>query len=385
MATQSTDNELPEVPDIAMDAEDSREAQSRGARTHDLDVCVSRGPDDDHVEAAGTTKNLTKEPNQLDTSSVLLPESVVDETMPRGHVCSQKTDTVYDKTGDEVKNNRNESMLVAAKMTRNVMDDAHGGTMTLLETLRVGVNLVTADDGKHRVCDTVFYDTTTTIVLASTDEAVETLHQGGTPEKGECPSWQKALDGTWMTLKRRQRHDEERSGRSETCGWQGRDARAERSDDTAHAGRFSLVRDSTDSNGSDLTMKRHVEERRNVLVTLGRLRNTRESGNAVSTAREGQSAAVVTATWSKPRVGTSLADPGGFELEELGGGRWAQRNGKQHASVTLDGRRSGDTPIWKLMISELRFGWRRRRYNNGWTGDLSDTSTIQRALVPSRV
>ena len=44
---------------------------------------VSRRPDDDHVEAAGMAKNLTMEPNHLDTSSMLLQESVVDEKMPR--------------------------------------------------------------------------------------------------------------------------------------------------------------------------------------------------------------------------------------------------------------------------------------------------------------
>ena len=182
-----TDNELPEVPDIATDGEDSREAQVSGARTiMDLDVCVPRGPDDDHVEAAGTTTNLTKEPSRLDTSG-MLRESVVDEMMRRGQVCSRKADTVCDKTLDEVKNNRNESRFMAARLTGNVMDDAHDGTMTL-ETLRMDVNLVTADEGKHRLCDTAFHDTATTIVPSSTDEAVESLPQGGMLEKGECPS-----------------------------------------------------------------------------------------------------------------------------------------------------------------------------------------------------
>ena len=111
----------------------------------------------------------------------------------------------------------------------------------------------------------------------------------------------------------------------------------------------STVQTATETN---LTMKRHDEERWNILMTLGRLRYTRGRGNAVSTAEEGQSAAVtsavVNATWSKPRVGTSLANPGGFQLEEIGSGRWAQRGGEKHMSITLDGRRSGDTPNWML-------------------------------------
>ena len=102
----------------------------------------------------------------------------------------------------------------------------------------------------------------------------------------------------------------------------------------------------TDSHGSDLTTKRHVKERRIVLMTLRRLRHTRGRGDAVSTASEGQSAAavnaVVDATWLKPRVGTlSLADPGGCELAELGDGHLAERGRAQHASIALNGRRSG--------------------------------------------
>ena len=58
------------------------------------------------------------------------------------------------------------------------------------------------------------------------------------------------------------------------------------------------------------------------------------------------------ATWLKPLVGTfSLTDPGGYELQKLDDGRWAQRGGEQHASVTLDRRRSGD----KLNCDEFQF------------------------------
>ena len=52
-------------------------------------------------------------------------------------------------------------------------------------------------------------------------------------------------------------------------------------------------------------------------------------------AGEGQIAAMVSAvenaTWWEPLVGTfSLADPGGWELEELGSGRWSQRGVELH-------------------------------------------------------
>ena len=69
--------------------------------------------------------------------------------------------------------------------------------------------------------------------------------------------------------------------------------------------------------------------------------------DAVSMAGEGQTTATVNAvenkTWLKPRVETSLADPGGYELGQLDGGRWAQRCGELHASAALARRRSGDT------------------------------------------
>ena len=87
--------------------------------------------------------------------------------------------------------------------------------------------------------------------------------------------------------------------------------------EAVQAGRFSLKKVSTDSNVSDLTTKHHDEERRNVLMTLGRYIRGRE--DPVSTASEGQTAAVVNAvvnaTWSKPWNGTpSLADPAGCEM-----------------------------------------------------------------------
>ena len=86
---------------------------------------------------------------------------------------------------------------------------------------------------------------------------------------------------------------------------------------------------STDSNVSDLTTKDHSEERRDVLMTLGRLRYTRGREEAVSMAGVGKIAAMVNevenATWLKPLVGTfSLTDPCGYELEKLDDGRWAQ-------------------------------------------------------------
>ena len=72
------------------------------------------------------------------------------------------------------------------------------------------------------------------------------------------------------------------------------------------ARRFSLKKVSTDSNVSDLTTKHHDEERRDVLMTLERLRYTRGRGDAVSTATEGQTAAVMNAVWK-----SSLVNPGG--------------------------------------------------------------------------
>ena len=112
-------------------------------------------------------------------------------------------------------------------------------------------------------------------------------------------------------------------------------------------------------------------------MTLVGLRYTRGRGNAVSTASEGQLAAVVNAVenmiWLEPRVGTSLADPSGFDLEELGSGHWAQRDDEKHISIAPDERQSGDTPNRMLVISELQLGWRRGCHNDGWAEDVKDT------------
>ena len=65
--------------------------------------------------------------------------------------------------------------------------------------------------------------------------------------------------------------------------------------EAVQAGRFSLKKVSTDSNVSDLTTKHHDEQSRNVLMTPGRLRYTRGRGDAVATASEGQTIAVMNA------------------------------------------------------------------------------------------
>ena len=152
----------------------------------------------------------------------------------------------------------------------------------------------------------------------------------------------------------------------------------ESSNEAVQLGRFSLKEVELNCNVNDLRPKRHDRERRNVSMTLVGLRYTRGRGNAVSTASEGQLAAVVNAVkntiWLEPRVGTSLADPGGFELEELGSGRWAQRGGEKHISIAPDERQSDDTPNRMLVISELQFGWRirchKRRPDRGREGYL---------------
>ena len=79
--------------------------------------------------------------------------------------------------------------------------------------------------------------------------------------------------------------------------------------EAVQAGRFSLKKVSTDSNVSDLSTKHRDEKRRDVLMTLGRLRYTRGRGDAVSTATESQTAAVMNAVWI-----SSLVNPGGCEL-----------------------------------------------------------------------
>ena len=78
--------------------------------------------------------------------------------------------------------------------------------------------------------------------------------------------------------------------------------------------------------------------------------------------------------WLEPRAGTSLADSGGFELEEHGSGRWAQSGGEKHMSIAPDERQCGHTPNRMLVISKLQFGWRIRCHNDGRTEDVKDTS-----------
>ena len=120
--------------------------------------------------------------------------------------------------------------------------------------------------------------------------------------------------------------------------------------EAVQAGRFSCKEVFTHSNVSDLTTKHHDEE------TLERLRYTRRHGDAVSTANEGQTAAVNAVRRSKPIEldknvlnlwsGTSsLADPGGNERRELGDGRLADKCQEQHTSNALFERGSGNMLI----------------------------------------
>ena len=339
-------------------------------------------PDDVYDEAAGIATNLTEtcgeyaanedfaapevteELNRLKTFRRSYREPIIDETMPRGHVYSQMTETVRGRLVDDMKNDRDKSRFVAGKLARDVKHDVRAGT-SVLKALRMTINLATMRDGKHRLRNSVFYDITATFAHASIDEVVVISPQGGLLEKRERPLVLKALYGTWMASKRWQRHHMRMLGTHEwtasktmpsffqhrnhagTCGCHGSDM-TEGSDDAVQAGGFSLKEVITGSHGSDLTSKRHDKERRTVLMTVRRLRYTRERGEAVSTASEGQSAAavnaVVNATWLKPRVGTlSQADPGGCEASKLGDGRLAEMGRGQRASIALDGRQSGHT------------------------------------------
>ena len=204
MVTRSDDEELPEVPDIAMDAEDSCEAQVKRARTiMGLDMCVLEAPVDTYDEAAGTMTNLTEtcgenatgenvaapeateEPNQLKTFGGWRGEPTVDDTIPRGYVYSQKTEPVRGRLVDDMKNDRAKNRFVAAKVTRDVKHDVHAGTPAL-KALRTPINLATTRDEKHRLRNSVFYDTTATFVCASIDEVVGISPQGGLGKK-ECP------------------------------------------------------------------------------------------------------------------------------------------------------------------------------------------------------
>ena len=132
VVTRSADEELPEVPDIVMDAEDPCEAQVKRARTiMCLDVCLLEDPDDVYDEAAGTLTEMcgeyatdedvaapevTGELSRLKTFGRSYREPIVDEAMPRGHVYSQKTATVRGRLVDDMKNDRDKSRLVAAKI-----------------------------------------------------------------------------------------------------------------------------------------------------------------------------------------------------------------------------------------------------------------------------
>ena len=224
VVTRSADEELPEGPDIVMDAEDSCEAQVKRERTIiGLDVCVLEAPDDVYDEAAGITTNLTEtcgeyaadedfaapevteELNRPKTFGRSYREPIVDETMRRGHVYSQKTETVRGRLVDDLKNDRGKSRFVAAKLARDVKHDVHART-SVLKALRMTIDLATMRDGKHRLRHSVFYDITATFAHASIDEVVVISPQGGLLEKRERPLVLKALYGTWMASKRWQRH-----------------------------------------------------------------------------------------------------------------------------------------------------------------------------------
>ena len=259
--------------DIPMDAEDSCEAQVKRARTiMGLDMCVLLARDDTYGEAAGTMTNLTEtcgvsatgenvaapeatyEPNQLKTFGGWRGEPTVDDTIPRGYVYSQKTKR---SVADSLKNDRAKSRFVAAEVTGDVMDDVHAGTLAL-KALRTTINLATTRDEKHRLRNSVFYDTTATFVCASIDEVVGISPQGGLLGKKECPLVFKAHHGTRMASKRRQQHYMRMLGthkwtaskamlgvfrhrdQAGQCRCRGNGIMADSSDEAVQAGRFSL-------------------------------------------------------------------------------------------------------------------------------------------------
>ena len=182
-------------------------------------MCVLEAPDAVHDEVAGITTNLTEmcgeyaadedvaapevteELNRLNTFG----KPIVDETMPRGHVYNQKTETVRGRLVDDMKNDRDKSRFVSAKLARDVKHDVRAGT-SVLKALRMTINLATVRDGKHRLRNSVFYDITATFAHASIDEVVGIYPQGGLLERRERPLVLKALYGTWMASKRWQRH-----------------------------------------------------------------------------------------------------------------------------------------------------------------------------------
>ena len=173
-----------------------------------------------------------------------------------------------------MKNDRDKSRFVAAKVVRDVKHGVLAGTPAL-KALRMTINLAAMRDGKHCLRNSVFYDITTTFVHASVDEVVWMgfSPQGGLLEKRECPLVLKTLYGTLMASKRWQRHYMRMLGTQEwtasrtipsffqhrdhagTCGCHGSNTMAEGSDEAVQAGGFSLKEVSTDSHGSDLTTK----------------------------------------------------------------------------------------------------------------------------------
>ena len=175
-----------------------------------LDVCLLEAPDDVHDEASGTPSNLTEmcreyaadedvavpevteELNRLKTLGRSYREPIVDETMPRGHVYRQKTETVRGRLVDDMKNDRDKSRFVAAKLARDVKHDVRAGT-SVLKALRMTINLASMRDGKDRLRNSVFYDIKATFVHASINEVVEISPQGGLLEKSERPLVLEAL------------------------------------------------------------------------------------------------------------------------------------------------------------------------------------------------
>ena len=197
VVTRSDDEELPEVLDIVMDAEDSCKAQVKRARMiMGLDVCVLEALHDVYEKAAGITTN----PTEMCGEYAADEEVAALEVMSRGHVYSQKTETVRGRLVDDVKNDRAKSRFVAAKLARDVKHDVHAGTPAL-KALRMTINLAAMRDGKHRLRNSVFYDITATFVHASMDEVVGFSPQSGLLEKRECPLVLNALYGTWVASK----------------------------------------------------------------------------------------------------------------------------------------------------------------------------------------
>ena len=74
---------------------------------------------------------------------------------------SQKTETVRGRLVDDMKNDRDKSRFVAAKLARDVKHFVRAGT-SVLKALRMTINLATMRDGKHRLRNSVFYDITAT-------------------------------------------------------------------------------------------------------------------------------------------------------------------------------------------------------------------------------